>query len=120
MYYIKKLLKMLFSIYLIGTISFLLLELIPGDPALAILGVESSAEDVAILRESLGLNKSFIERYFIWGKGVLLGDFGNSFKYGEPISKLILDRLPLTIEIAILTILIVLLVSIPLSLPFIR
>ena len=115
MYYIKKLLKMLFSIYLIGTISFLLLELIPGDPALAILGVESSAEDVAILRESLGLNKSFIERYFIWGKGVLLGDFGNSFKYGEPVSKLILDRLPLTIEIAILTILIVLLVSIPLS-----
>lgn len=115
MYYIKKLLKMLFSIYLIGTISFLLLELIPGDPALAILGVESSAEDVAILRESLGLNKSFIERYLIWGKGVLLGDFGNSFKYGEPVSKLILDRLPLTIEIAILTILIVLLVSIPLS-----
>ena len=57
MYYLKKIFKMVFSIYLIGTISFLLLELIPGDPALAILGVESSPEDIAILRENLGLNK---------------------------------------------------------------
>ena len=115
MYYVRKLLKMLFSIYLIGTISFLLLELIPGDPALAILGVESSPEDIAILRESLGLNRSFLERYLSWGRGVLFGEFGNSFKYGEPVSKLILERLPLTIEIAILTIFIVLTVSIPLS-----
>ena len=115
MYYLKKIFKMVFSIYLIGTISFLLLELIPGDPALAILGVESSPEDIAILRENLGLNKSLGERYFQWGKGVILGDFGNSFKYGESVSNLILERLPLTLEIAILTIIIVLGVSIPLS-----
>ena len=80
MYYLKKIFKMVFSIYLIGTISFLLLELIPGDPALAILGLESSPEDIAILRENLGLNKSLGERYFQWGKGVILGDFGNSFR----------------------------------------
>ena len=115
MYYLKKIFKMVFSIYLIGTISFLLLELIPGDPALAILGLESSPEDIAILRENLGLNKSLGERYFQWGKGVILGDFGNSFKYGESVSNLILERLPLTLEIAILTIIIVLGVSIPLS-----
>lgn len=115
MYYIKKIFKMIFSIYLIGTISFLLLELIPGDPALAILGVESSPEDIAILRETLGLNKTLGERYIQWGKGVLSGDFGNSFKYGEPVSNLILERLPLTLEIAILTVIIVLIVSIPLS-----
>ena len=108
MYYLKKIFKMVFSIYLIGTISFLLLELIPGDPALAILGLESSPEDIAILRENLGLNKSLGERYFQWGKGVILGDFGNSFKYGESVSNLILERLPLTLEIAILTIIIVL------------
>lgn len=115
MYYLKKIFKMVFSIYLIGTISFLLLELIPGDPAFAILGLESSPEDIAILRENLGLNKSLGERYFQWGKGVILGDFGNSFKYGESVSNLILERLPLTLEIAILTIIIVLGVSIPLS-----
>lgn len=115
MYYLKKILKMIFSIYLIGTISFLLLELIPGDPALAILGVESTPEDIAILRESLGLNKSLIVRYLDWGKGIFLGDFGNSFKYGESVTSLIMERLPLTLEIAILTVLIVLIVSIPLS-----
>lgn len=115
MYYLKKILKMIFSIYLIGTISFLLLELIPGDPALAILGTESTPEDIAILRESLGLNKSLIVRYLDWGKGVFLGDFGNSFKYGESVTSLIMERLPLTLEIAILTVFIVLFVSIPLS-----
>lgn len=115
MYYLKKIFKMIFSVYLIGTISFLLLEFIPGDPALAILGVESSPEDIAILRETLGLNKSFALRYLEWIKGVLSGNFGNSFKYGEPVTSLIMERLPLTLEIAILTIFIVLVVSIPTS-----
>ena len=112
MYYLKKIFKMVFSIYLIGTISFLLLELIPGDPALAILGLESSPEDIAILRENLGLNKSLGERYFQWGKGVILVRIPFC---GESVSNLILERLPLTLEIAILTIIIVLGVSIPLS-----
>lgn len=115
MYYLKKIFKMIFSVYLIGTISFLLLEFIPGDPALAILGVESSPEDIAILRETLGLNKSFALRYLEWIKGVLSGNFGNSFKYGEPVTNLIMERLPLTLEIAFLTIFIVLVVSIPTS-----
>lgn len=115
MYYLKKIFKMIFSVYLIGTISFLLLEFIPGDPALAILGVESSPEDIAILRETLGLNKSFTLRYLEWIKGVLSGNFGNSFKYGEPVTNLIMERLPLTLEVAVLTIFIVLVVSIPTS-----
>lgn len=115
MFYLKKILKMIFSIYLIGTISFLLLELIPGDPALAILGLESTPEDIALLRETLGLDKSFLERYISWGKNLFLGDLGNSFKYGESVSKLISERLPLTLEVALLTVAIVLIVSIPLS-----
>lgn len=115
MFYLKKIAKMIFSIFLIGTLSFLLLELIPGDPATAILGVDSTPEDIALLREALGLNKSFITRYLMWGKGVLSGDFGNSFKYSEPVLELILDRLPLTMEIALISIGIVFLVSIPLS-----
>lgn len=115
MFYLKKFVKMIFSIFLIGTLSFLLLEMIPGDPAAAILGVESSPEDIELLREALGLNKSFFVRYLDWGKGVLVGDFGNSFKYSEPVIKLILERLPLTMEIALISIAIVFLVSIPLS-----
>lgn len=115
MYYIKKIFKMIFSIYLIGTISFLLLEFIPGDPAIAILGVESSPEDIMILRNTLGLNKSILERYLYWGKSLFSGDLGNSFKYGEPVSSLIKERLPLTLEVAIITVVMVILISIPIS-----
>ena len=67
------------------------------------------------MREALGLNKSLIVRYLTWGKGVLVGDFGNSFKYSEPVVSLILKRLPLTLEIAMISIGIVFLVSVPLS-----
>lgn len=115
MYYIKKLFKMIFSIFLIGTISFLLLELIPGDPAMAILGVESTPEDIAMMRETLGLNKGVLERYLIWGANLLSGNLGNSFKYGEPVSTLIKERLPLTLEVAIITVIMVVLVSVPVS-----
>lgn len=115
MYYVKKIFKMMFSILLIGTISFLLLELIPGDPAIAILGVESTPEDIALLRENLGLNKGILERYIHWGINLLSGNLGDSFKYGEPVSILIKERLPLTLEVAIITVIMVMVVSIPLS-----
>lgn len=115
MYYIKKIFKMIFSIYLIGTISFLLLELIPGDPAIAILGVESTPEDIAMLRNYLGLNKPLLQRYINWGSNLLSGNLGNSFKYGESVSLLIKERLPLTLEVAIITVIMVMVVSVPLS-----
>jgi peptide/nickel transport system permease protein len=115
MFYLKKFAKVIFSILLIGTLSFLLLELIPGDPANAILGVDSTPEEVAMLREALGLNKIFILRYFAWIKGVLVGDFGDSFKYSEPVVQLIARRLPITLEIAFISLIIVFVVSIPLS-----
>lgn len=115
MYYVKKVFKMLFSIYLIGTISFLLLEMIPGDPAIAILGVESTPEDIELLRETLGLNKGMLERYIDWGMNLFSGNLGNSFKYGDSVSTLIGERLPLTMEITVITVIMVMLVSIPLS-----
>ena len=54
MYYIKKIFRMLLSVFSIGTFSFLLLELIPGEPETTILGVEASAKDLENLREQLG------------------------------------------------------------------
>ncbi|MDR3258730.1 MAG: ABC transporter permease [Fusobacteriaceae bacterium] len=115
MFYLKKFAKVVFSILLIGTLSFLLLELIPGDPANAILGIDSTPEEIEILRETLGLNKALIVRYLIWIKGVITGNFGNSFKYSEPVVDLIAGRLPLTLKIAFTSLIIVFLVSIPLS-----
>ncbi len=113
MYYIKKGIRMILSIFFIGTCSFCLLEWIPGDPATAILGVEASAKDIENLRQQLGLDLSFGERYWNWIYGAFHGNLGTSFKYGESVSKLILERLPLTLSIAIFSIVLVFLVSIP-------
>ena len=85
MYYIKKIFRMLLSIFSIGTFSFLLLELIPGEPETTILGIEASAKDLENLREQLGLNLSFGTRYWNWLCGVFQGDLGISFKYKELI-----------------------------------
>ncbi len=115
MYYIKKLIRMISSLFFIGTFSFLLLEWIPGDPATAILGVEASAEDIQNLQMQLGLHLSFGERYFSWMKDVLHGNLGISFKYGEAVSKLILERIPITLSVALFAIILVFVVSIPLA-----
>ena len=74
MYYIKKIFRMILSVFSIGTLSFLLLELIPGEPETTILGVEASAKDLENLREQLGLNLSFGTRYWNWLCGVFQGD----------------------------------------------
>ena len=74
--------------------------MIPGDPETTILGLEASAKDLENLREQLGLNLSFGTRYWNWLCGVFQGDLGISFKYKEPVFKLILERLPLTLKIA--------------------
>lgn len=92
---------------------FCLLEWIPGDPATAILGVEASAKDIENLRQQLGLNLSFMERYWNWIQGALHGNLGISFKYGEAVSTLIFERLPLTLSIAVFSMFLIFGVSIP-------
>lgn len=115
MFYIKKLIKMIFSIYIISTISFFIISLIPGDPVTTILGVDAPYENLELFRKTLGLNKPLITRYFIWLKNALVGDFGISFKYSQPVKDLILERLPLTIIIALISLVIIFSVSILLS-----
>lgn len=115
MFYIKKLIKMIFSIYIISTISFFIISLIPGDPVTTILGVDAPYENLELFRKTLGLDKPLITRYFIWLKNALVGDFGISFKYSQPVKNLILERLPLTIIIALISLVIIFSVSILLS-----
>ena len=77
MYYIKKIFRMLLSVFSIGTLSFLLLELIPGEPETTILGIEASAKDLENLREQLGLNLSF------WNKILELALWSLSRRFGN-------------------------------------
>jgi len=83
-------------------IVFLLLYLIPGDPARTMLGIEASARDVAALRSQLGLDRPMMAQFGSWLLHVLQGDLGRSIQFHQPVSHLIATRLPVTIYIGIL------------------
>ena len=100
--------RLLVTIPMLLVISFLVylgLELTPGDAVSQMIDPESasrmSPEQFEQMREALGLNKSFVERYGIWLYNIMQGDFGRSLSGGVPISTIVLDRLPATLELSI-------------------
>lgn len=80
---------------------FLLVRLLPGDPALAILGEDAAPEQIAAVRASLGLDRSLPVQYWYWITDALRGDFGYSFSNRLPVSELITNRLPATASLAV-------------------
>lgn len=117
--YIKKrLIGIIPILFGISFLSFLLMHLSPSDPArlmLAASGQAVSPEQVELLRESLGLNEPFIKQYFTWLFGCLHGDFGSSYITGKPVSETLLKALWPTLELAIVSLLFTMAVSIPLG-----
>ena len=89
---------------LFGTtvITFLALEILPGDPARVILGVEAPDSAVEALREQLGLNRPALERYFDWVGALASGSFSNSYTYSVPVDELLAARLEITVPLALL------------------
>jgi peptide/nickel transport system permease protein len=84
----------------LSVIVFLIMALIPGDPALAILGSFATPENVAQLRQDLGLDRSLPTQYFIWLGNLLHGDFGRSYSLNRPVLDEVLDRLGPTLLLA--------------------
>jgi len=89
------------------------MHLLPGDPATVILGQEATPQAVSALREELGLNQPIVVQYLTWLWGVLHGDLGRSLVDHTPVSKLILQRLPVSLELTFGTFLIATLIAIP-------
>lgn len=115
-YYLKKIISLIMVLFLIMLLTFIAFQVIPGDGALSRLGVDATEEAIEALRESLGLNKSMPERFFSFLAGAVRGDFGNSYQYSKPVSELLAARLPVTVWLAVLSILMILIVSVPLGL----
>ncbi|HSK41615.1 MAG TPA: ABC transporter permease [Arenibaculum sp.] len=84
----------------ISIIVFLIMAMIPGDPALAILGSFATPENVARLREDLGLDRSLVEQYAVWLGNLVRGDFGRSYSLNRPVLDEVLDRLGPTLLLA--------------------
>ncbi|WP_219418390.1 ABC transporter permease [Pseudonocardia nigra] len=95
--------------------TFLIIQLIPGDPARTVAGPDATPEQVAETRARLGLDLPLFEQFARYVGGLLRGDLGTSFQTGEPVAQVITSRLPFTVELALPAVLVVLLVSVPLG-----
>ena len=84
----------------ISFLVFLLMHLAPGDPVGLLLGEDATPEDVARVRHEWGLDQPLLVQYGQFVSRALVGDFGTSLKFGEPVLKLIYERLPATVELA--------------------
>ncbi|MBL0385273.1 ABC transporter permease [Tumebacillus sp. ITR2] len=110
---VRRLLLAVPVIFLVTVLVFSLMHMLPGDPATVILGQEAPPEAVAALREELGLNQPIVTQYLHWIGGVLHGDLGRSLVDHTPVSELLAQRLPVTVELTIGTFVIALLIAIP-------
>ncbi|MEY9988372.1 peptide/nickel transport system permease protein [Streptomyces sp. V4I8] len=109
-----RLLRLAGVLFVVSVLCFLSLSLLPGDPARTILGVAgSSPEAVRSLRHELGLDQPLLSRFFTWLGHALTGDLGRSYVSGQPVSEVIAQRAPVTLELILLSQLIALVCAIP-------
>jgi len=113
----KRILYLFPVLVIVSTSTFLMLELIPGDPTFAILGSDATPDQVARVRLELGLDDPIWVRYFDWIWGVLRGDFGESLLPPvQEVAQMIALRLPVTLELALVAMVMSLAISIPVAL----
>jgi len=96
-----------------SVVIFGLLQVLPGDPAAYMMGLNASPEAIATLREQMGLNGGLIERYLVWTGGLLRGDFGISYTYQTPVTALIGERLAVSLPLALSALVLSVLVALP-------
>jgi ABC-type dipeptide/oligopeptide/nickel transport system permease component len=110
----KRLAITILTLFLVSFFTFAAFSLIPGDPALLALGIEASDEQLAALRAEMGLDRGYFEQYFSWFGKFLTGSLGSSSRFrGESISALVAERLPVTFSLALLSLVLILLISVP-------
>jgi len=98
---INRLTSLLLSLLAASIVIFLVLEVVPGDPASFMLGLNATPESAAALRDALGLDGPPLERYFNWLFGFFRGDLGISYTYKVPVAELVADRIWLSLPLAI-------------------
>jgi ABC-type dipeptide/oligopeptide/nickel transport system permease component len=112
-YLALRLLYTLPVIWLVVSLVFLLIHLVPGDPVLQMLGEGAAATDIQAARHAYGLDVPLPKQYLNYWKGVLHGDLGSSVRMGQTVSKLIAQRYPYTLELTLASLAIAILLSLP-------
>ena len=99
----------------VATLVFSLIHLVPGDPAQAMLGDGAAPKDIAELRTTLGLDQPLLTQYVTFLRHAITGDLGRSFRTGQPVTTMILERIPATAELAIAAMFVAIVIAIPLG-----
>ncbi|MCB1816042.1 MAG: ABC transporter permease [Candidatus Competibacteraceae bacterium] len=111
----KRLFALLLTLLVASAVVFAALEVLPGDPATVMLGVNARADTLAALRAELGLDQPLIVRYGHWVGGLLHGELGNSYTYARPVSELIAERVAVSLPLALLAMCLSTALAIPLG-----
>ncbi len=112
-YTLKRLLSLAISLIVASVVIFVAIEVVPGDPASYMLGINAQPDTVAALRDELGLNAGPVVRYFHWVFGLLHGDFGTSYTYRTPVAGMIGQRLWVSLPLALLALTLSTLIAFP-------
>jgi peptide/nickel transport system permease protein len=114
-YLVRRIAAIIPTLIFVSMLIFGLQQLLPGDPAVVLAGEERDPNVVAYLRQKMHLDEPLPVRYLYWINGVLHGDLGESLRMQKPVRELILEKLPVTIELAAFAIVIALLIGVPMG-----
>jgi len=112
---IRRLVSLVITLFAVSLIIYVVMGLLPGDPAAIMLGTSASPDTLAALQKQMGLDQPLPLRYLHWLAGVFRGDFGQSYTYGVPVAGLILERLAVTLPLALLAVCLSVAIAIPLG-----
>ena len=115
-YLVRRLAAFVATLFFVSVLVFVVVRVLPGDPALLIMGTEGSPEAAARLREAMGLNRAIPVQYADWLWSALRGDLGVSIQYDVPVARLVVSRLPVTIPLTLLAAWFMVVTALPLGL----
>jgi peptide/nickel transport system permease protein len=114
-YVLRRVASTAVTLLFVSLLVFVVVRVLPGDPALVMLGIEASPQAVAALRESLGLNRPVPVQYIQWVGRAALGDLGRSIQYDVPVAGLVLSRLSVTLPLTLMAAGFMVLAAVPLG-----
>lgn len=114
-YTLKRLLLFVPILFGVSVLVFLIVHIVPGSPAVAMLGVQATPERVAQIEAELGLHRPLLTQYIDWVGSALTGEFGKSYSYNQPVGSLLFDRFVVSLQLLVLTLLASTLVAVPLG-----
>jgi peptide/nickel transport system permease protein len=109
----RRILQLIPVLFGVSVVVFVMVRAIPGDPAQALLGQTATPDQIAEVRNRLGLDEPVFTQYLLFIKGALTGDFGTSLAFGQPVTSVLLERFPATLELTLAALLFAVIVGVP-------